>query len=341
MKQIKLFSALLMCLFALGFASCGDDEDNGGDTNGGNAGGGTTTQFEIDDLYGGWKYESGSECTVYHFASDNGGVIVKNADSENYDRSDIIYKVDDDVTTLTIIAGESSKKEYTIFLLNDEKLVLEDSSEKTYTLKRYKGNIDEEYPVKVAPTHEAVDLGLSVKWATCNVGAESPEEYGDYFAWGETQPKAAYTSDNCKTLEKNIGDIAGNPAYDAATANWGDGWRMPTKTEMQELIDNCTWTWTTKNGVTGYKVKSKKNGNSIFFPSAGEHDCDDGLYDGLDDVGEDGNYWSSTPVENYDPNYKTDSYVLEFRGYSDYDEYIYKLDFDVRCEGHSIRPVKD
>ena len=65
--------------------------------------------------------------------------------------------------------------------------------------------------------HEAVDLGLSVKWATCNVGAESPEEYGDYFAWGETTTKTEYTYENSKTYGKNIGDIAGNPAYDAAT----------------------------------------------------------------------------------------------------------------------------
>ena len=327
MKQLKKFSALLMCLFALGFTACGggDDDDNGG------ASGGSTTQFEIDDLYGGWKYESGDECTVYHFASDNGGIIVKNADSKNYDRSDIIYTVkymaEEDVTTLTIIAGESSKKEYTIFLLNDQKLVLEDG-EKSLTLKRYTGNIDEDYPVKVAPEHEAVDLGLSVKWATCNIGAESPEEYGDYFAWGETEPKIIFSSENSKTyLKKDISDIAGNPEYDAATANWGGSWRMPTYIEMQELVYGCTWEWTTQGGVNGCKVTSEKTGNSIFLPAAGNRGSS--LYY----AGERCLYWTSKPDER--PNWP---------GY-----FAYGLDFRDGCSiatynryaGFSIRPVRE
>ena len=323
MKQLKKFSALLMCLFALGFTACGggDDDDNGG------ASGGSTTQFEIDDLYGGWKYESGDECTVYHFASDNGGIIVKNADSKNYDRSDIIYTVkymaEEDVTTLTIIAGESSKKEYTIFLLNDQKLVLEDG-EKSLTLKSYTGNIDEDYPVKVAPEHEAVDLGLSVKWATCNVGAESPEEYGDYFAWGETTTKSEYTKENCKTWEKNIADISGNPAYDAATANWGGSWRMPTKAEFEELENNCTWQWTTQGGKNGYKVTSKKTGNSIFLPAA----CYSyGSFHGI--TGNYGYYWSSTPGESDTQG----AYSLHF-GSGDH-----RLYWGYRYYGHSVRPV--
>ncbi len=328
MKQLKKFSALLMCLFALGFTACGggDDDDNGG------ASGGSTTQFEIDDLYGGWKYESGDECTVYHFASDNGGIIVKNADSKNYDRSDIIYTVkymaEENVTTLTIIAGESSKKEYTIFLLNDQKLVLEDG-EKSLTLKRYTGNIDEDYPVKVAPEHEAVDLGLSVKWATCNIGAESPEEYGDYFAWGETTTKSEYTEENCKTLGENkynIGDISGNPEYDTATANWGGSWRMPTYAEMQELVDNCTWKWATQGGRNGYKVTSKINGNSIFLPAAGYRKGSS-----LSNVGSSGEYWNSRPAGSraqgaYNLYFVSDGYYHDWVG---------------RAYGRSVRPVTE
>ena len=114
-----------------------------------------------------------------------------------------------------------------------------------------------------------VDLGLSVKWATCNVGAKSPEDYGSYFAWGETTKKDTYTKENSKTKGKSFGDISGNSAYDAARANWGSTWRLPTKAECQELIDNCTWTLTTYNGKKGYKVVSKKNNNSIFLPAAG------------------------------------------------------------------------
>ncbi len=121
----------------------------------------------------------------------------------------------------------------------------------------------------MADGHDYVDLGLSVKWAACNVGASSPSEYGDYFAWGETAPKSEYTEENYKARVNGIDDISGNPQYDAARANWGDSWRMPTEREMQELIEECTWTWTTQDGRTGYKVTSKINGNSIFLPAAG------------------------------------------------------------------------
>ena len=141
--------------------------------------------------------------------------------------------------------------------------------------------------------HEYVDLGLSVKWATCNVGASSPEDYGNYYAWGEITTKTNYSSDNCKTSGKQMSNISGNAQYDAARANWGGSWRMPTKSEMQELIDKCTWTWTTQNGVNGYKVTSKTNGNYIFLPAAG---CRNGS--SLDYAGSDCLYWSSAPNES-------------------------------------------
>ena len=130
-----------------------------------------------------------------------------------------------------------------------------------------------------------VDLGLSVKWATMNVGASKPEDYGDYFAWGETEPKEVYdwsTYKYCQgsetTLTKyntdsNYGTVDNKTQLeftdDAARANWGGSWRMPTDAELTELRSNCTWTWTTQNGVNGYKVTSKSNGNSIFLPAAG------------------------------------------------------------------------
>ena len=133
-----------------------------------------------------------------------------------------------------------------------------------------------------------VDLGLSVKWATCNVGATMPEEYGDYFAWGEIKPKQRYDYDNY-TSSSNSSTL---PLYaDAAHVNWGGSWRMPTRAEQDELIDtnNCTWTWITQNGVNGYKVTSKKNGNSIFLPAAGER-----LNSSLYGAGSSGDYWSSS-----------------------------------------------
>ncbi len=137
-------------------------------------------------------------------------------------------------------------------------------------------------------SYEAVDLGLSVKWATFNVGATKPEEYGDYFAWGETSPHETETYDMDSYALTSDGytfitctDENGNltSEYDAATVNWGGAWRMPTKIELQELMntDNCTWTWyaagnTKYSGVAGIEVTSKKNGytdKSIFLPAAG------------------------------------------------------------------------
>jgi hypothetical protein len=139
--------------------------------------------------------------------------------------------------------------------------------------------------------HEYVDLGLSVKWATCNVGANSSEGYGDYYAWGETSDKSSYTRDNCTTSEKSIDDIKGT-SHDVAHIKWGGNWRMPTKAEFDELSDanNCTWTWTTQNGKNGFKVTSKKNGNSIFLPAAGKY-----WEEKLDSEGSACSYWSSTP----------------------------------------------
>ena len=89
----------------------------------------------------------------------------------------------------------------------------------------------------------AVDLGLSVKWATVNIGATLPADYGNYYAWGETETKDEYTEDNSVTYgDSSFGDISGDATYDAATANWGSSWRMPTYDEFKELLNDCTWT---------------------------------------------------------------------------------------------------
>lgn len=142
--------------------------------------------------------------------------------------------------------------------------------------------------------HEYVDLGLpsGLKWATCNVGASSPEDYGDYYAWGETTTKSDYSSSTSTTYGKQMSSIAGNPTYDVACNKWGSPWRLPTEAEFQELIDNCTWEWSTRNGHNGYKVTSKKNGNSIFLPAAGfRYGTSSG------GQGSYGYYWSATPDE--------------------------------------------
>ena len=179
------------------------------------------------------------------------------------------------------------------------------------------------------------DLGLSVKWATCNVGTSSPEDYGDYFAWGETETKKEYYSSNSVTYGLSISELKSQgiidgdhnltPSHDAATANWGGSWRMPTNDEMQELVDHCEWEWTTQNGVKGYRVTGP-NRNSIFLPAAGYR-----LGSSLYYAGEYGSYWSSTPNES-------DS------------DFAYRLDFNsglpnvgsyYRDYGRSVRPVTE
>ena len=97
--------------------------------------------------------------------------------------------------------------------------------------------------------YEWVDLGLSVRWATCNVGASVPSGYGDYYAWGEIETKTEYTEETSLTYGVELGDISGNSQYDAATANWGEGWRMPTEHEFEELFDECDWEWTSLDGM--------------------------------------------------------------------------------------------
>ena len=173
-------------------------------------------------------------------------------------------------------------------------------------------------------SHGYVDLGLSVKWATFNVGATSPEEYGHYFAWGETSPKEEYTEENSLTYEKEMSDIAGNVQYDAATANWGGDWRMPTKAEQEELSNNCTWTWTTQNGVNGYNVKGP-NGNSIFLPAAGNR-----YGSSLNAAGSYGGYWSSAPYGSY---YVISACSLNFNSDGQ------GMGYYTRGRGLSVRPV--
>ena len=175
--------------------------------------------------------------------------------------------------------------------------------------------------------HDWVDLGLptGIKWSTCNVGASSPEDYGYYFAWGETREKSSYDEDNSVTFGKDFSDIKGDSRYDAAKANWGGSWRLPTIEEIEELEVNCTWSWTTQGGKKGYKVTGP-NGNSIFLPAAGWR-YGTTLYD----TGEYGYYWSSTPIEGdiagaYDLDFDSGGQGVHWRN---------------RSHGRSVRPVSE
>lgn len=199
---------------------------------------------------------------------------------------------------------------------------------------------------------EAVDLGLSVKWASFNVGAQKPEDYGDYFAWGETVPgfnyswsKYKYCKGSATTLTKycvksyygyngytDIKTIL-DPDDDVSHVKWGGTWRIPTKEEFEELSNtaNCTWTWTIRNGVNGYLVTSKKSGfegASIFLPFAGFR-----RVTGLNEVGDTGYYWSYSLFEG-NP-YRAWVFSCYYLSYS---VYHYTQDFE-RKYGCAVRPV--
>lgn len=169
--------------------------------------------------------------------------------------------------------------------------------------------------------HAYVDLGLSVKWATCNVGANSPEEYGQYFAWGETNPKTEFTEENSLTNKKHMEDFSGDEQYDAAAANWGGGWRMATSDEYTELINDCTWILVENEG---YKVTGP-NGNSIFIPTSG-------FYNGstLDNSGTFS--WSSTPCNEYDNDVQSKAFCI-------YADFIFVSNLADRYVGATVRPV--
>ena len=177
-----------------------------------------------------------------------------------------------------------------------------------------------EGPVTPPDTHDYVDLGLpsGTLWATCNVGATAPEEYGDYFAWGETEPKDMYnwsTYKWCNSSYNTLTKYCTNSSYgtvdnkteldpedDAAYVNWGENWRMPTYDQQTELRTKCTWTWTTQNGMNG-RLVTGPNGNTLFLPAAGSR-YDSSLYN----AGSNGSYWSRTLYSGYPSN----AYIVGF-----------------------------
>jgi hypothetical protein len=193
--------------------------------------------------------------------------------------------------------------------------------------------------------HDFVDLGLpsGTLWATCNVGAVMPEESGYYFAWGEAEPKDSYSWSNykycyqianaltkyCFNAQFGLNYFTDNltalePEDDAATVNWGDDWRTPTKEEFEELRLNTTQTWTLQNGMVGY-LFTATNGNTLFFPAAGY------MKDGqLLHYAAYGQYWTKA-ISEYTPT----------NGIRIVGSTTYFSDFSFeRCFGLSVRPVR-
>ena len=306
MKKFK-FLAVVCCMAAMTFVSCKKDKtdepkDPTTEQNGGNQNEDETpdpitytlTVLSSDEamgtVTGGGTYEEGTEVTLTATPTSDGYAFVKWNDENT-----------DNPRTLTVT-----------------------------------GNLE----LTAIFDYAYVDLGLSVKWATCNVGSSKPEDYGNYYAWGETEPKTTYswatykwcngsnitltkynTKSSCGTVDnKTVLELAD----DAARVNWGGAWRMPTDAECTELRENCTWTWTTKNDVNGYEVKSKINENAIFLPAAGCRGDDD-----LINPGNGGYYWSSSLYTD-SPNY---AWYVYFRS-----DNVLRLS-NARYYGRSVRPI--
>ena len=237
------------------------------------------------------------------------------------------------------IAAENKRKE-------TERIAAENKRKETERIaaeKRKKQQLQAKKTIIKA--HEAIDLGLpsGIKWATCNVGANSPEEYGGYYAWGETEEKSNYywsTYKWCNGSKKTMTKYCTNSYYgtvdnktvldpedDVAHVKWGGSWRMPTEAEREELWNKCSWTRTTQNGVNGYKVTGP-NGNSIFLPAAG-YRFDTAVFN----RGTSGYYWSSS-LGGYSCNYA-------FSLYFNVDSYFDLNGYCRRYDGISVRPVSE
>lgn len=219
------------------------------------------------------------------------------------------------------------------FLFSCSKGENKSSDEETKTVKRshtaeLTGSINE---------HEWVDLGLpsGIKWATCNVGATEAEEFGNYYAWGEIEPKSEYTSINSitykvpfrKLRKSGIVDESGilTAEHDVASIEWGKPWRMPTMEEFSELIDECTWNFASFNGVNGYLVTGP-NKKNIFLPAAGFMQNTTEV-----NIGDFGDYWSSTVVPELSGIAHSLGYSSKSHGRRRYARYA----------GRTIRPVTE
>ena len=331
-SKIKFLSwaltALLMCA---NFTSCSSDDDEEDELNIETSNAPVSITLSPETLTLEVGEEATIEATVKNYkdlswySSDNSIVSIN-----SYYYYDYYYSIP---TTITITARKVGTA--TITLRADET-----SKSVTVTVKK------KEYPYKVP---EAVDLGLSVKWANINLGATSPEDYGYYFAWGEIDPKEEYrwntyvwgNDDNelTKYVTNSDYSIVDNKTEleaddDAATVNLGSNWQIPSIKEWEELMLNCTWEWqaagnTTFGGVAGYEVTSNKEGytedKSIFLPAAGYRS---GAY--LDRAGSRGYYWSRS----------LDTKYSDYARYLSYDSGSVYTGSGDRSYGRSVRAVQ-
>ena len=205
-----------------------------------------------------------------------------------------------------------------------EKIVTEEENNQITNEEKEERSAEEVYEIEDVNGYVFVDLGLpsGLKWASCNVGAETPDDYGNYYAWGETKSKSNYGNGSI-TKGKNVTDISGKPRYDAARSSWGAPWRMPTKDDFQELKEYCVWEWVSLRGKKGYKITGP-NDNIIFLPAAGYK-----RGTSLSSANQNGCYWCS---ESYGEHGDSAS-DLHFNSNS------ISIHWNNRDYGLSIRPV--
>lgn len=246
-------------------------------------------------------------------------------------QSDIVIKPGDNTCVLMGWGNDnkalykSGTHKYEIWLNGDKIYETIFEVKKTRDIVPNSPRADAKKSSGIKQEHGYVDLGLSVLWATCNIGANTPHERGDFFSWGEVETKSIFSHETYKYDKMDVRDIGKNisgSSYDAATTIWAKNWRMPTLKEMRELINKCKWEETTIQGHKGYKIIGN-NGNSIFLPATG---FDLGPGYGIIDVGA-CNYWTANLSDEYDFN----AYCLSGN----------KIDDPHRSYGLCIRPVCD
>lgn len=236
------------------------------------------------------------------------------------------------ITIMTILSGQILYAQGTVSRTiksgNNKNTTQKANQHKTQWQKSLTGYIN---------GHEWVDLGLpsGTKWATCNVGASRPEDYGSYFSWSDTFSRSNHF-EHILTKNKSISelqtegiiDLNGNLKYeyDAAYANWGPSWRIPNKDDYEELITECIWTLNTQKGKKGYTATGP-NGKSIFFPLSGDRHKES---EGPRGTGIWGSYWSATV---YDKNFWSNYFYIQ------QENGLVKTNNDARFTGRSIRPI--
>ncbi|MBQ8607473.1 MAG: hypothetical protein IJ417_04695 [Bacteroidaceae bacterium] len=313
-NSMKWLSFFLMAILSVGFMACSDDDDD-----------------EEFSLIGMWEYSYNGGYDLYLFNGDGTG---KGATSEGVFWT-FKYELNAKTMKLVYTKENESAEVWSIEPISNSSIEIDGE----WILSKTEKQIEE---IEEKPQYEAVDLGLSVKWATCNVGASSPEEFGDYFAWGETEPKSRYRGFTYKwgddymtkyCTESEYGTVDNLvtllPSDDAATVNWGNDWRMPTFDEIKELFsEKCIIEWTEMNNVKGVKIIGP-NGNRIFLPAASIL-WDNEIYD----VSEGSCcYWSSSLCTTFEFCFCDEAHCIWIE--EDYYTY-YATD---RFRGLPIRPV--